>query len=204
MGLIVGIDPGVSGALVCMASDGAALAAEPMPLLTGKGRKRINAGLLVWILSDWRERFGGTADGFRFVMVEEVHADPRWGRVACFSFGQGYGTLIGVLTTLRLPFGFVPPSAWRKSVIPGAKPGKDDAIRWCRRTHPLLDVGQYSRAVREGIADAAAIAEYGRRRIYGAKGGSVMGEPLMCQICKASESDAGCSATPSCTPAAPA
>lgn len=49
-------------------------------------------------------------------VLENVHAMPRDGGVAAFSFGVNFGALQGVLAALRVPYKLVTPQQWQKKV----------------------------------------------------------------------------------------
>jgi hypothetical protein len=164
MSLVIGIDPGLSGALACLSTDdGSILACSAMPVLPGKV-KQVDAAGLARVLSGYGRDHGEIAA----VLVEQVGPDDLWGAVQCFRFGHGVGVVAGVVGALGLPFDTVSPARWRKAIVPGAKPGKDDTIAWAARRFPSLRLTERPKVRQSGLADAAAIAEFGRRQLVGA------------------------------------
>jgi crossover junction endodeoxyribonuclease RuvC len=78
---VVGIDPGVTGALALLDQDGRLLEVADMPVLRdgSGGRAAVNAPLLDSVLAQWR---------VREVVCEFVSARPREGAVGAFSFSR--------------------------------------------------------------------------------------------------------------------
>ena len=99
--MILGIDPGLDGALVLLAKDGEAISlVRDMPTTTGgQGKRAVNGPLLADAI---REAITASEDaGERLeAVVEAVGARPGQGVTSMFSFGLGYGTLLGVLAAL--------------------------------------------------------------------------------------------------------
>ena len=54
--------------------------------------------------------------GFRKkrAMIEKVHSMPRDGVVSAFTFGCNYGTWLGILSAMNIPFDKVRPQQWQK------------------------------------------------------------------------------------------
>jgi crossover junction endodeoxyribonuclease RuvC len=79
--------------------------------------------------------------------------------------GANYGRILAVLTLLDIPVRQVTPSAWTKKLLPGHKGAdKGPHIALCKQLFPSLElVMPGCRKPHDGIADAALIAEYGRR-----------------------------------------
>jgi hypothetical protein len=79
--------------------------------------------------------------------------------------GANYGRILAVLTLLDIPVRQVTPAAWTKKMLPGHKGAdKGPHIALCKQLFPSLElVMPGCRKEHDGIADAALIAEYGRR-----------------------------------------
>lgn len=159
--VVLGIDPGLSGGVVAFAVDTGWVCGMPMPVLrTGKRRDVDGRSLGGWIL-------GGVRDGqfrVRLAVVEAVHSMPKQGMASTFAFGVGFGRVLGVIEALDLPLELVSPKAWKKVVLAGTDQSKDAAVAYCLRRFPDLDLPAKG-ASRHGIAEAACLAEYGRRLI---------------------------------------
>lgn len=104
--IVVGIDPGLTGAWAAI--DGREfIAAGDMPVMARSGGKRqVNAAELANVL-----RRHNPAR----VVLEQVHSMRGQGVASMFSFGMGYGTVIGVVAALGIPIVEVSPQAWKRS-----------------------------------------------------------------------------------------
>ena len=107
---IIGIDPGLSGAIAVL-EDIKVLSLFEMPVMAeGKKNKRqLNSAQLVNIIKE------NTNDNEEIaVIVEQVNAMPGQGVTSMFNFGQTFGAIKGVCAALGLPIIFVRPSKWKK------------------------------------------------------------------------------------------
>ena len=107
---IIGIDPGLSGALAIL-DDLKIFDIFDMPVMSeGKKNKRqLNSALLVDLI---RENIDLNEEVS--VVVEQVNAMPGQGVTSMFNFGQTFGAIKGVCAALKLPIFFVRPSKWKK------------------------------------------------------------------------------------------
>ena len=107
---IIGIDPGLSGAIAVMHNK-KVINMYDMPVMAeGKKNKRqLNSSQLVNILTD-----NISGDEEAIVVVEQVNAMPGQGVTSMFNFGQTFGAIKGVCAALKLPIFFVRPSKWKK------------------------------------------------------------------------------------------
>ena len=108
--IIIGIDPGLSGAIAIL-DDKKVLSIFEMPVMAeGKKNKRqLNSAQLVNII---RENIKKNEEAV--VVVEQVNAMPGQGVTSMFNFGQTFGAIKGVCAALELPIFFVRPSKWKK------------------------------------------------------------------------------------------
>lgn len=99
------------------------------------------------------------------VCLEHVSAMPGQGVTSMFTFGQGFGWIQGVLTTLRIPFELVRPQRWKKEF--GVTGDKNTSIAVCKRLFPGINLLPSARCRKEhdGMAEALLMAEYARRRL---------------------------------------
>lgn len=97
--------------------------------------------------------------------VEKVGAMPGQGVTSMFTFGQGYGFILGVLTALGIPFQVVPPREWKKEF--GLNSDKSKSIEVCHRLFPDVDLKRTEkcRTDSDGKAEALLIAEWCRRKM---------------------------------------
>jgi crossover junction endodeoxyribonuclease RuvC len=100
------------------------------------------------------------------VIIEKVHAMPGQGVSSTFSFGCGYGKLIGMCQALNVAFDLVLPNAWKKVVLAGTTKDKQAAIDYVNRIHTEVDlVPQGCRKPHDGIADAVCLVEWGFKQL---------------------------------------
>tara|TARA_Y100001936_G_C16070215_1_gene670057 strand:- start:287 stop:784 length:498 start_codon:yes stop_codon:yes gene_type:complete len=107
---IIGIDPGLNGAIVILENN-KVLSVFDMPVMSeGKKNKRqLNSAQLVRIIKE-----NTLANDDINVVVEQVNAMPGQGVTSMFNFGQTFGAIKGVCAALELPIFFVRPAKWKK------------------------------------------------------------------------------------------
>ena len=107
---IIGIDPGLSGAIAILENN-KVLNVFDMPTMSEgkKNKKQLNSAQLVKLLRD-----NIVKDEEVSVVVEQVNAMPGQGVTSMFNFGQTFGAIKGVCAALGLPIFFVRPSKWKK------------------------------------------------------------------------------------------
>ena len=107
---IIGIDPGLSGAIAILENN-KVLNIFEMPVMSeGKKNKRqLNSAQLVKLLKDNISENEEVS-----VVVEQVNAMPGQGVTSMFNFGQTFGAIKGVCAALGFPIFFVRPSKWKK------------------------------------------------------------------------------------------
>lgn len=98
-----------------------------------------------------------------FCVVEHVNAMPGQGVTSCFSFGQNFGFILGLLTAFRLPYELVRPLKWKKEF--SCTSDKNTSIEVAQRLFPDVDLRRtpQCRKPHDGIAEALLMAEYARR-----------------------------------------
>ena len=107
---IIGIDPGLSGAIAVLENN-RVLKIFDMPVMSeGKKNKRqLNSALLVDLI---RENINSNEEVS--VVVEQVNAMPGQGVTSMFNFGQSFGILKGICSAMHLPVYYVRPAKWKK------------------------------------------------------------------------------------------
>ena len=154
--LILGVDPGKTGALALLDADypGRLLVVEDMPAATGAPLGRLVAELL----ADVRP------DEVVAAWVEDVHAMPAQGVRSVWTFAEGHGAVLGALGVLEVPVHLVAPSAWKKA----AGLGKDKSASRQRAMELWPARASWFARVRDdGRAEAALIALHGWRQGQG-------------------------------------
>ena len=107
---IIGIDPGLSGAIAVLENNQVLNIFEIPVMSEGKkNKKQLNSALLVNLLKENINKEEEVA-----VVVEQVNAMPGQGVTSMFNFGQTFGALKGICAALELPIFFVRPSKWKK------------------------------------------------------------------------------------------
>ena len=110
--LIIGIDPGISGS-ICFLQDGKIVDVIEMPTMTEgkKNKKQVNGSQIVNEIS---EKIKELDKREIKVVIEQVSAMPGQGVTSMFNFGQSFGILKGICSSMQLPMYFVRPAKWKK------------------------------------------------------------------------------------------
>lgn len=156
--LVLGIDPGSSGALAFYDPASGDLRIEDMPSVSvkrGSGSKSEPApSVLCSILS---------IEAPDMVWLEKVGARPGEAAGASFSFGRSVGVIEGVIAAMAYPLSHVAPADWQRYTR--CRAGKEgNCLRACELfpRHSALFRGPRGGWL-DGRADAALIAWYGSR-----------------------------------------
>ena len=154
--LIIGIDPGISGA-ICFFENGKILEVIEMPNMPeGKKNKRQVNG--AQISNEIIKRTKNIEKKNIKVIIEQVAAMPGQGVTSMFNFGQSFGVLKGVCSAMQLPMYFVRPTKWKKyfNLI---KSEKDASRTKAIEIFPYISP-QLSRKKDANKADAILIASF--------------------------------------------
>ena len=155
--LVIGIDPGLDGALALLTSDGVLVEVDDMPTLQdgAAGRRAINAPLLAARVRAW-----GAGQAY----CEFVGARPGEGPVGAFSFGRCRGIVEGVLGSQGVPVVMLTPAWWKRRVdiAPGADRKDEARSKAIARWPGMAD--RFARKRDDGRAEAALIAVAGLQR----------------------------------------
>jgi len=109
---IIGIDPGISGA-ICFFENGKILDVIEMPTMNeGKKNKRQVNGAQIY--NEIFKRINKNHDKNIRVVVEQVSAMPGQGVTSMFNFGQSFGIIKGICSAMQLSLYFVRPAKWKK------------------------------------------------------------------------------------------
>ena len=110
--IIVGIDPGISGAL-CFFSNGNVIDVIDMPTMAEgkKSKKQVNGRQIFNEILNIKNTFAGHKIN---VVVEQVSAMPGQGVTSMFNFGQSFGVIKGICSAMELPIFYVRPAKWKK------------------------------------------------------------------------------------------
>lgn len=150
MNLVIGIDPGCSGALAVLDMHMHIIGTLNMPTLKVGSKSRVNGAAAAAWLSSYDDAH---------VFIEQVGAMPGQGTASMFTFGHAAGVIEGVVAGMMMPHTLVTPQAWKKSA--GLIGTDKDAVRSrAAQLYPglrVLDIKGKGQAV----ADAILIARHG-------------------------------------------
>ena len=151
---IIGIDPGLSGA-VAILDDLKIFDIFDMPIMSEgkKNKNQLNSAQLVSLI---RKNIDHNSD--TFVIVEQVSAMPGQGVTSMFNFGQTFGAIKGVCAALELPIYFVRPSKWKKH-FELINSSKDSSRTKAIEMYPKLS-NQLTKKKDVNKSDAILIARY--------------------------------------------
>ena len=153
---VVGIDPGLAGAVAVLTSDGTLEALYDVPTLTvrtSRGlRQEYDVPGLVALLAPYT---GPQTQ----VVIEAAQAMPGQGTRSMFTIGYGYGLWIGVLSALQLPYTPVRPVQWKRAYRLG-----QDKETSRQRAQQLFPGADLRRKKDHGRAEALLLALYGQQR----------------------------------------
>ena len=110
--LIIGIDPGISGA-ICFFENGEVKEIIEMPTMADgkKNKKQING---TQIYNEILRRIRNFSKKDIFVVIEQVSAMPGQGVTSMFNFGQSFGVIKGICSAMQLSTYFIRPVKWKK------------------------------------------------------------------------------------------
>lgn len=155
---IAGFDPGGTGAL-CLLDGPDLIAVEDMPVFLvkrGRGSKPVLDvhGLKV-ILDEWAPQS---------IWFEQVGGRDGESASSAFNFGRIAGSAEALAKVSRARFDPVAPHIWKKELKLIGK-DKDDARAMATNRWPIF-AEFFRRKKDDGRAEAALIAEYGRRMLH--------------------------------------
>ena len=154
--LIIGIDPGISGA-ICFFKNGEVKEILDMPnMADGKKNKRQINGPQIY--NEISKRIINIPKNEVVVVIEQVSAMPGQGVTSMFNFGQSFGVLKGICSAMQLSMHFVRPAKWKKyfNLI---KTEKDASRTKVIEIFPYIS-SQLSRKKDSNKADAILIASF--------------------------------------------
>lgn len=142
----LGFDPGKSGAVAAIDADGNVLR------------------LVIYSPADYVATVAEFAAKGCFAAVEHVGAMPGQGVTSCFSFGENFGFIKGILETHGVPYELVRPRKWKGEF--SCTSDKNTSIAVAGRLFPTADLRRTPRCVKphDGLAEALLLAEWARRR----------------------------------------
>jgi Holliday junction resolvasome RuvABC endonuclease subunit len=151
MTCIMGIDPGISGAVAFyFPATPSHVSADDVPV----AGDQIAGGVLFDLIKKWQPDIA---------IIEHVNAMPGQGVSSTFKFGRSFGTVIGVVQASNVQLHFVTPTKWKKHFnLPS---DKDRARELALRMFPN-STQHFTRKKDHGRAEAALIALYAAQTIF--------------------------------------
>lgn len=144
--MFLGFDPGKSGAVAGLTEGGSV------------------ALLAVFSPADYIGAAKACAASGGSAAVEHVGAMPGQGVTSCFSFGENFGFIRGLLESYGIPYELVRPQKWKREFSCTAD--KNTSVEVARRLFPGVSLRRTPKCVKphDGMAEALLIAEWMRRR----------------------------------------
>jgi len=150
---ILGVDPGKTGALALLMSDGS-LQVEDVPVFKLGSKTTVDHYALARIVDAWSVHAPT-------VWLEQVGTRPGEGAVGAFDFGRTYGILLGVCAAHFMTVNLVTPASWKAGMK--VKGDKDESRAAACTMFPRQSA-LFARKKDDGRAEAALIAAYGERQ----------------------------------------
>ncbi len=151
--VILGIDPGLTGALALLSNGGIEVFDVPTMKARVRGRE-----------VNWPEvaRWVDAAGHIDHAVIEAVAAMPKQGVASMFKFGFTAGGLRGIVAAHFIPVTMVSPQRWKREM--GVPKEKDAARARASELFPS-HCDLFVRVKDHGRAEAALIALWGRREL---------------------------------------
>lgn len=176
--LVVGVDPGLHGAIAFLDPRTGKASANVMPLLGETERDQYDVPQLRLLLASrgrdsvvFLERLMPMPPMFKRAGGGEVRGG---GVITNYNRGKATWLFVGLCSGLGIECRLVLPQAWQRSMLEGAQ-GEDTKARsvWAaQRLFPSVSLleGPRCRKPHDGLADALMLAEFGRRQLAGDRG----------------------------------
>jgi Holliday junction resolvasome RuvABC endonuclease subunit len=155
--VIVGIDPGLSGAIALLNPTTREVTVHDMPLVASKaGRGETDVHNLARLLAP-------SGGNWNIAVLEQVHAMPKQGVSSTFRFGQNYGACQMAISGHGYDVRDVTPQTWKKHFRLGSDGNASRALamqRFPALAEALKRVKDHNRA------EAVLLALYGLEIIF--------------------------------------
>lgn len=99
-------------------------------------------------------------------VLEKAQAFPGQGVSSMFSIGKGFGIMMGLLTSQKLPFTIVGPKTWQKEILRDLNHDTKQASKlFAQRSAPEVDWRgtQRSKIIHDGKTDSYCMAVYAKK-----------------------------------------
>lgn len=161
--MIVGIDPGLSGAIALYRPEPGSLVITDLPTQTRRlSNKKLRTELDLAALAHWLDLHLPIGDVHAY--IEDPHAMPKQGITSAFRFGYVCGAIQAMITAYRVPMTLLPPATWKKALgLSSDKVGCQHKASQILPHHAHL----WPLKKHDGRAEAALLAWYGAQRMMG-------------------------------------
>jgi len=165
--MVIGIDPGLTGAAVLVSRGDLILECCDLPSRprphSGKVAKWLDAGALAKILRDWRYSYGLEHNAV-CVVIEQPRPMPGMPSTTSASLFDTVGVIRGVVAALNIgTILHADPKTW-KSAYNLAAGDKNASIECAKRLFPYY-AELFARAKDHNRAEAALLAHWGRAEV---------------------------------------
>jgi hypothetical protein len=152
-GVILGVDPGLSGAIAGLTDDGSFDFVADMPVIRDLK--------LAWIDGRALQTTVAVALAGRsaHAVIERVWSMPKQGVSSTFQVGVGFGSILSVLQVMQISVELVTPGVWKKFHSLGKD--KRASLHKARLLYPAAELHL---AKHDGRAEALLIARYAINR----------------------------------------
>lgn len=173
---IVGIDPGLSGAVVAIDNACALLGFFDCPtnkLSTKSAKRDFSERRMIDGLRQLLAKTGITKDRTQ-IWIEKQWAQPRDGKTGAFKNGCGFGIWRAICAAEGYQYSLVAPRTWQKPMLSGVSGDdtKKKSIARAEQLFPSLETvitgPRGGITLLDGRSDASLIAAYGLRQFTGA------------------------------------
>ena len=156
--IIIGIDPGVSGAYATFNTEADVWTVIRVPTYTRFVNKAKRRFMDLEDVAESLQYMIHITDQGVTAYVENVHSMPKQGVVSTFSFGRNFGQWEGLLSGLCIPITYVEPRVWKRHY--GLSADKKEALKMAT----MMGAAKLG-LKHHGEAEAFLIAMYGLNQL---------------------------------------
>ena len=152
--MILGIDPGLSGAWALLNDAGEYIGADDLPVIRDQATAWIDA-------PEFHAQIWGrmpVGHSIRAV-IERVHSMPRQGVTSSFTFGVSFGSVLAAVQSLPASIELVTPNVWKREM--GVARDKSASLDRARLLFPQASL---KRSRDDGRAEALLVAYWAWRK----------------------------------------
>ncbi len=166
----LGIDPGISGAVALLGSDGSVHFWNTPSIKTG-GKRDYDSANMQEILLDavsvarLQDRLLPKAEPLGLYLhayIERAQAMPKQGTTSMFNYGKGYGLWLGLLIGIGIPHTLVSPRRWKMAMMADMAKDKGASLLRAKQLFPQC-ASQLQLVKDHDKAEALLIAAYGQQ-----------------------------------------